>query len=41
MTGGEPPRVSNIMKTSENILSELEGNNWVEDASRNNYMHRE
>jgi hypothetical protein len=35
MTGGEPPGVSNIMKMSKNIFSELEGNNWAKDANGN------
>ncbi len=34
-TGGKPPRMSNVMKMSENIFSELEGNNWAKSASGN------
>jgi hypothetical protein len=33
--GGKPPGVSKIMKMGENILSELEGDNWAKSASRN------
>jgi hypothetical protein len=33
--GGEPPEVSNIMKMSKNIFSELKGNDWAKDASGN------
>ncbi len=31
--GGKPPGVSKIMKMSKNIFSELEGDNWAENAS--------
>jgi hypothetical protein len=35
MTGGEPPGVSNIVKMIKNVLSELEGDNWVKIACGN------
>jgi hypothetical protein len=33
--GGEPPRVSNIVKMIKNVFSELEGNNWAKIACGN------
>jgi hypothetical protein len=34
-TGGEPPRVSDIVKMVKNVFSEFEGNNWAKIACGN------
>ncbi len=39
MTGDEPPGGCNIMKVQKNIFSELEGDNWAENARGNFTSH--